>query len=159
MGVSSLHTSLLTMQNGNLTVQTHSRYRALHHHYIMINCNQQAGFAVDYSQDVSSFNITLSVFVVVMAILVGVVCGLRLNGFLRRTGDLCCTLSVGLSLSLSTPQSLPLPPGLCVYSCRVLRSHVVMSLPPPLLLLYCHSHSLQGMGMEVWEWEYDGMIF
>jgi meckelin len=28
-----------------------------------------------------------------MAALVGVVCGLRVNGFLRRTGDLCCTLS------------------------------------------------------------------
>jgi meckelin len=52
----------------------------------------RAGFAVDYSQDVSSFNITMSVFVVVMAILVGVACGLRLNSFLRRTGDLCCTV-------------------------------------------------------------------
>ena len=36
----------------------------------------------------------MSVFAVVMAILVGVVCGLRLNGFLRRTGDLCCTVPV-----------------------------------------------------------------
>ena len=54
----------------------------------------QAGFSVVYSQDIASFNITLSVCVVVMAILVGVVCGLRLNGFLRRTNDLCCTFPV-----------------------------------------------------------------
>ena len=152
MGVSSLHTSLLTMQNGNLTVQTHSRYRALHRHYLMINCNQQAGFAVDYSQDVSSFNITLSVFVVVMAILVGVVCGLRLNGFLRRTGDLCCTLSVGLSLSLSLSLSLDstisLPPQAYVFA--VAEFSGLMS--SCLFLLLSFSCTVILILYKVWEW-------
>ena len=74
-----------------------------------------------------SFNITLSVCVVVMAIMVGVVCGFRVNGFVRRTGDLCCTLPVSTTctyivhihypyptsfpfiLPPSLPPSLPLP--------------------------------------------------
>ena len=58
----------------------------------------QAGFSVVYSQDIASFNITISVCVVVMVIIAGIICGLRLNGFLRRTNDLCCTVPVSLSL-------------------------------------------------------------
>lgn len=119
----------------------------------MINYNQQAGFAVDYSQDVSSFNITLSVFVVVMAILVGVVCGLRLNGFLRRTGDLCCTLSVGLSLSLSLDSTISLlPPPLQAYVFAVAEFSGLMS--SCLFLLLSFSCTVILILYKVWEWGY-----
>ena len=75
------------------TTDTLRVFISLHHHYIIASF-PQAMFSVVYWQDVMSFNVTLSVFVVVMAAMVGVVCGVRVNGFIRRTGDLCCTLPV-----------------------------------------------------------------
>ena len=117
----------------------------------------QAGFSVVYSQDIASFNITLSVCVVVMAILVGVICGLRLNGFLRRTNDLCCTFPVS-TLHTFTPSPSHIHTSLtCTQAYVFLVAEFCGLMSSALFLILSFSCTVILILYKVWGWGYDGM--